>query len=228
MHCTSQAEAALLPNGAVHVGRREHYRLARELVAREPERVVLMQRSSTLLLGPEDGWDREAEFYDEVWRSVAAGTRWFHVASLRGIERHLERRGSSFPHAGSGSAHIVDHNGTVTIRSAVGTLLVDQSIKVLPEEGSSRLGDDFSCDDYKFDRQIRLVAADFGDHSEALVVSDIGDRQVTIHVAGNAAAVLLEACIDFYRRCPPLNVDDLARCRTRAEAGAPLHTEAMA
>lgn len=204
---------------AVHVGRREHYQLARDLIAGGPQRAVLMQRSSTLLLGPERGWDHEAAFHDEAWRSVERGTRWFHIASLVGIERHLERRGSSFPlvqAAGPDAAwpHVVAHDGIVTIRGSHGQTA--QPVKVLPDEDGLTCGDDFRTDDFKFDRQARLVAADYGDHCEALVVSDVGDQQVTVHLDGPPAAVLIEVCVEFYERCPSLTTDHLARCLRRA------------
>ena len=189
---------------AMHVGRRDHYRLAAELVSRRPERAVLIQRSSTVLLGAEVGWDREVEFHDEIWRSVADGTRWFHIASLVGIERHLHRRSSSFAFEGACSPHVIDRAGFVCIPCGTGT---PQAVHVLPEEGDRRVGVDF-----KIDRQARLLAVDFGGWCEALIVSDVGDQQVTIRLGAGAADELFRMGRSFYDRCPSLTGVMLGRC----------------
>jgi hypothetical protein len=194
---------------SAHFGRRDHYRLARDLVARRPVRALLMQRSSTLLLGPEDGWHHEAEFHDEVWRSVAEGTEWYHIASLEGIERHLRRRSSTFASAGSRPEHLVDFDGVVAIRSA--GRHPPSPIRILPEEEWAGFGDDF-----KVDRQARLVAAELRNDAEALIVSDVGDHQLTIQLRGTAARTVLDAGLAFYRRCPPLASEALAACMSRA------------
>jgi hypothetical protein len=196
-----------LSSARVHVGRREHYRLAAGLVRRRPHSVVLIQRSSTLVLGPECGWVHEGAFHDDVRASVDHGARWFHVTSLTGIERHLARRSSRFPCAG--------HTAPPVVIDGLGRLCVGSGssldvVKVLPgETGDSN--DWLDRDDFKLDRQIRLIAADVGAHHEALVVSDLGDRQLTIHLDGAAATTLFEAGLDFYERCPPLHSADLDR-----------------
>ena len=180
------------------MGRREHYRLARELIARQPRRAVLMQRSSTILLGPEDGWDHEAEFHDEICRSLAAGTQWYHVVSLDGIEHHLKRPGSTFALAGTRPNHIVEIGEEVAIRSAGPD--PPASIRSLPDEYSSGFDGDF-----KLDRQARLLAVELDHQFEALVVSDIGDQQLTIKLRGDPARTVFDAAVALYERCPPLN-----------------------
>ena len=198
-------------SATAHLGRRKHYRLARDLAARRPKRALLMQRSSTLLLGPEDGWDHEAEFHDEVWRSIATGTEWYHIASLDGIELHLRRRNSTFPSAQSRPEQLVDVDGVVAIRGAAGS--APSPIRVLPDEYTSGFGDDF-----KVDRQVRLVAAELDDDVEALIVSDVGDDQLTIRLRGQPARTVFDACLAFYRRCPPLAAEALTACVNRALA----------
>ena len=60
--------------------------------------MALVQRSSTLLLGPEAGWEAEEAFFESA-SPLAAGAEWFHIASTSGIANHLGvRLTSSFPH----------------------------------------------------------------------------------------------------------------------------------
>ena len=196
------------PSATAHLGRREHYRLARDLAAQRPKRATLMQRSSTLLLGPEDGWDHEASFHDEVWSSVEAGTQWYHVASLDGIERHLRRPTSRFPRVGVRPQHLIDVDGVVAIRST--NCHEPLPIRVLPPECTSEFGADF-----KIDRQARMLAAELDDDFEALVVADIGDQQLTIQLRGVPARTVFDACLALYERCPPLETEALRRCVDR-------------
>jgi hypothetical protein len=188
----------------LHVGQRRHYELALELMARRPERAVLMQRSSTVLLGPEEGWDDEAHFHDELLRSLDAGTVLYHIASLDGIRRHLARRASRFPLAGQVRARLPLDDGVVCL--PIGSSR-RQPIKMLPAEGDSRFGADF-----KFDRQVRLVLADFAGDVEGLVVSDVGEQQCTLHLAGPPASTMFELCTVLYERCPLLRVAELDAC----------------
>jgi hypothetical protein len=51
-------------------GRQDHYKMACRLLDRSSKSIFLMQRSSTLVLGAEQGWDWEAKFYDMIWKSV--------------------------------------------------------------------------------------------------------------------------------------------------------------
>jgi hypothetical protein len=205
-------DADISSSATVHVGRRDHYALATALIARGPSRAVLIQRSSTLLLGPELGWDDESRFYDEMRRSITVGTSWYHIASLRGIERHLDRRHSSFPMAAVGSTVVVDRDGVAAVPGPGDVAL---PVKILPDELSSASGFDavgFDVDDFKIDRQIRLVAADLGDSAEALVVCDVGDQQLTIRVVGSAAHTVIDTCLALYHRCAPLATADYLHC----------------
>jgi hypothetical protein len=178
---------------ALHVGRRDHYRLAADILDRDPTRVVLMQRSSTLLLGPELGWNDEATFYAAACASIERGAQWFHVASLAGIGRHLRRPGSRFPDRDRAAARLIDVDGVVAIGKASSAAM---PVKDLPPERSAG--------DLKIDRQARLLLADFAGEFEAIIVFDVGDQQVSVHQCGPFARDLFEVCLDFWARCPSL------------------------
>jgi hypothetical protein len=191
-----------LGNAGVHIGRRDHYALACRLIDRHPRRIALVQRSSTLVLGPEQGWVFEAEFHDSCWRAIGDGTDCLHVVSIDGIRRHRARSGSHFPVTHSSLSRLALDHDVVGFRTGRGGV---RAIKMLPTGPPEQLDEDF-----KFDRQARIVLADFGDDVEALLVSDIGDHQCTLHLTGSPPRRMLELCIAWYDRCPSLTVEALA------------------
>ena len=156
----------------LHIGQRDHYRVATDVLARHPNRVALMQRSSSLLLGPEDGWAEEARFFDAAWDTIDHGTTWFHVASTTGIRRHLHRTGSSFAHRDDARRRL---------GSVAGTLMIGRAGEARPIKAFPV---DHHDSDYKLDRQARMLVADFAGRFEAVVVVDVGDRQCSIHQCG--------------------------------------------
>lgn len=190
----------------MHIGRRDHYRLAAEMLSRGPERVVLMQRSSSLILGAESGWDDEAEFLDAALASIRGGATWHHIASTQGIAEHLRRRTSEFPHRHTARDRLIDAGGDV----AIGTGVAGASpVADLPTAGGA---------DFKLDRQARVLGVEFDDGCEAVVVCDIGDRQCSIHHCGPLARELVDLCIEFWATCPPLTWQQLDSVVAAAEA----------
>jgi hypothetical protein len=159
-----------------------------------------MQRSSTLLLGPEDGWEDEAMFYRVALRSIAGGATWYHIASVQGIDRHLRRPGSRFPLLTTARTRLVDLDGVV------GVGLGDRAapVKEVPPERPGH--------DLKIDRQARLLLVDYGGVFEAVNVVDVGDRQCSVHCCGPFARDLFELCVEFWHACPPLTWPAFDRC----------------
>ncbi len=198
-HRVAPAQSTAAPQ-ALHVGRRDHYRLAADLVDRQPDRVILMQRSSSLLLGAEAGWDEEAMFVASAARHIARGGRWFHIASSVGIYRHLRRPGSAFPDRATAAARLVDLDGNVGLGTAVGSAIV---VKDLPPDGA--------LPDLKIDRQARLLVADFDGRYESVVVIDVGDRQCSLHQFDSDAGELFDVCLEFWEQCPPLRWTEFER-----------------
>ena len=78
-------------------GKRSHYDLAVAFVNRRCRRIFLMQRSSTLILGPERGWGEEDQFSKALLKQIRAGAEFLHIVSLEGIRWHLEKKSSTFP-----------------------------------------------------------------------------------------------------------------------------------
>lgn len=184
---------------ALSVGSRDHYAHAVELLRANPERVVLMQRSSTLVLGPEDGWDAEARFYEAAWSSIASGTSWFHIASTDGIARHRLRTTSSFSNLAAARQRLAIAGGTVSLPGGDRT-------QSYPIKNIDRLP---PRPDLKIDRQARILAVDYGCEHRALIVENIGDLQVTLQVGDPAAAELFDLVLRLWHQCPAYRIDDI-------------------
>lgn len=184
----------------VHTGRRDHYKMAQRVVAARPQRICLLQRSSTLILGPEAGWGDEAGFYEALWGAIAAGTEVFHVVTLDGIVRHVQRAQSEFPETSDAVARLVRVGESVGIPAPT-TRDHAIPIKLFPNESQDV--------DLKPDRQARALFADFGSHTEALVVMDFGGRQMSVRLKGPESDSMFHTGLDFYSACETLRWDEL-------------------
>ncbi len=182
------------------VGSRHHYTVATELLAAGPRRVVLMQRSSTLVLGPEAGWPTEGAFFDAAWISIRGGAEWLHIASIGGIWRHVRRSTSRFPDVAR-AVHrlVVTDDGSVGLPGTGSRPIPIKNVDALPPHP-----------DLKIDRQVRLLVADFGDQAEAVIVENLGEQQLTLRLGTTESTELFELVHDLWRQCPSLTQSDLS------------------
>ena len=175
----------------VHTGRRDHYKMAANMISRSPKKALLMQRSSSLILGPEAQWGDEASFYETTWAAIESGLELYHIVSKEGIVRHLQRPQSTFPDIAVAHNRLTNVKGVVAIPAtgnAKATL-----IKAIPETGIDI--------DLKPDRQARVLAAQFDDIYESIMVMDVGGQQVSMRIRGPEAEALFYTCMDFYFTC---------------------------
>ena len=63
--------------------------------------------------------------------------------------------------------------------------------------------------DLKVDRQARVLVADFGGRTEALLVENAGAQEITFHFAGDVAADLFHVVHRLWTECPTLSAADL-------------------
>ena len=96
-------------------GRRNHYKLAQEVAEVSCARMFLMQRSSSFILGPERGWGEEEDFYNALLKKIKEGTDFYHIVSLEGLNRHLDRENSIFPEARAALASLSEKGKAVGI-----------------------------------------------------------------------------------------------------------------
>jgi hypothetical protein len=191
-------------------GRQDHYKMAQQLINRPCRRMFLMQRSSTLVLGAEQGWDREGTFYDIIREQVRAGTQLYHVVSLEGIMRHLRRRTSTFP----GVIDVENRLGMFDQPGGNGARFAQHEIvgldgkyrpqlfKKIPPETEAQLHPD---------RQARAFIVEFEDGvTEGLIVVDVGTAQSSFLLSGPVVKDFLDALINFYDECDYLSWNDVA------------------
>lgn len=179
-------------------GRRDHYYLARELSDKECTRMFLMQRSSSLILGPEQGWGAEELFYHSVLSKIEQGVEFFHIVSLEGIARHLERPHSTFPLVPQALDRLKDERGLVAIEGKKSLWY----LKKIP---------DVEADvDMKPDRQARVFLVQLIDgNTEGVLVFDLGGKQSAFHLRGPDVKKYMDECVDFYHGCDYLRWDEL-------------------
>jgi hypothetical protein len=183
----------------VHTGRRDHYKMASNLIGRGPKRVLLMQRSSTMVLGPEAEWGDEAAFFEALWLAVNTGLELYHIVSKEGILRHLARPQSKFPNLIDAQKRLSNLDGVVAVPS--GNSGQPKLVRSIPETA-----DDI---DLKPDRQARVLMAEFDEAYEGIMVMDLGGRQVSARIRGPEATALFHSCMDFYSACEVLLWTDM-------------------
>jgi len=179
-------------------GRRDHYYLAERLAKVACTRIFLMQRSSTLVLGPEQGWGAEKVFYEALLKRIDRGTAFLHIISLDGITRHLERPQSTFPDMREAVSKLSVEADIVGFRGPTNTW----QFRKIPAEAE--------CEDLKPDRQARtfIVEPEIGPPEGVLVV-DLGGMQSCFHLCGPEMQRFFEDCIKFYENCHLLRWSEL-------------------
>jgi len=181
-----------------HENRKGHYPLAEELVNNSCKKIFLMQRSSSIILGPEQGWGGEKVFYEALLKQIKGGTEFLHVVSIEGIINHIKRDSSVFPRAKEAISNLSQEGDCIGIAGPSSNFF----IKKIPEEA----GDP----DLKADRQARALIVELSDGSvEGLLVADLGARQGWFHMKGPKIANFLKRCYDFYYECDHLTSQDL-------------------
>jgi hypothetical protein len=186
-------------------GKRDHYYVAQKLASKPCNAMFLMQRSSSLLLGPEKGWEAERAFYDVLREKVAGHVEFYHIVSLEGIQRHLDRPVSVFPDTEQALSHLMrmECHGKEVV--AVKNLQGVWPLKRVPEDSADS--------DLKPDRQARtfMIRGPNGS-AEGVVVLDLGGIQVSFHMLGPSMNEFFQTCLKFYREeCPVLTWDEVER-----------------
>jgi hypothetical protein len=149
--------------------------------------IFLMQRSATIILGPEAQLPHEREFYRVLMSTVASGTEFYQVISLEGIHSHLQRETRYFSSLDEAASHLVaDASGRAQIKA--GRIQVPLK-QVRTDSGS-----------IKPDKQARVLLVEHTDGTfEGLFAFDVGSLQSAIRISGPRVQSYLSRAIDFYR-----------------------------
>ena len=180
-------------------GRQQQYVLGSQLL-KKPQiaSIFLMQRSSTFLLGPEQCWTAEKEFFKSLLGTLSRGAEFLHIVCIDGLKKHLDRKASSFP----------------TIPDALRRLSADSSGKIyMHGSGTQRYylrKLDEEAKDLKPDKQARLLLVKYElDSTEGALVFDIGTEQSCFHLKGPEIDDYFDECARIYDNSPYLALADL-------------------
>ncbi len=183
-------------------GKKEHYDLAQKLLDNgKCKRIFLMQRSSSLILGAEQGWGEEAKFINILKKLISDCDYFYHLVTLEGIEAHFLRQNSIFPKFKDFQKNLVNIDGKVALRKNIDSQ--DYFLlKKLPLDNS----DEF----FKLDRQARVLVVEFEDGNiEAVIVQNLGPEQYSFHLRGRELEGYISNCTKYYDECEYVSWRDL-------------------
>lgn len=183
----------------VYTTEKDHYKISDSLLyemvegkkkIRHLKNIFLMQRSSSLVLGAEEGWGAENVFIRSLLEAINLCDNFYHIVTLKGIEQHFTRKSSIFPSFKKFTKNLIEINGCAAVRKAnasnKGAL-----IKTLPEDESSPL--------FKLDRQARVFVIEAqNEYVEAVFVWNIGDEQSCMHIKGPKMKDYLDKLICYF------------------------------
>lgn len=176
----------LSSSARIITGEDESYSEAVTILRQGCKTIFLMQRSSTLILGPEAQLPHELEFFDVLLSAISNGANVYHVISLEGIRAHLQRKERHFPRFEVARNHLTDDpSGLAQIRSGKRSI----NLKTV----TNREG-------VKLDKQARMLIVEHADGSvEGLFAFDLGGQQMAIKISGTQLREYLMHALDFFR-----------------------------
>lgn len=175
-------------------GAKNHYELATNLFGEAVKNVFLMQRSSSLVLNAEQGWGQEKDFLDNISKVIDKCSFFYHIISLDGIDAHIRRKNSVFPHFKDFSKNLENVNGNVAIKKNNVNNEKIFYLRKLPKDNQNTL--------FKLDRQARVLAVEYMDgHTCAVIVQNLGADQTCFLLEGPKAKEYFDVCVDFYNAC---------------------------
>lgn len=178
-------------------GKKDHYTLANKMINRKCKRIFLMQRSSSLVLGAEQSWDKEKEFIDILMTAINSCERFYHIISTDGICAHINRKASFFPEFKDYKKRLSNKDGKVAIRCGGANKNQSFILKNLPQDDSDEY--------FKLDRQARIMSIEYDDGQvETVIVQNLGSDQTCFHIRGDLMKDFFNKCVDYYTSCAPV------------------------
>lgn len=191
-------------------GAKNHYNLAKNLFEKPVKNVFLMQRSSSLVLNAEQGWGEEQEFINKLQSVINKCSFFYHVIALDGIESHIKRKNSVFPHFKDFSKNLENVNGNVAIRKDNSTNDKIFYLRKLPKDNQNTL--------FKLDRQARVLIVEYLDgHTSAIIVQNLGSDQTCFLLEGPKAKDYFKVCVDFYNTCELVEWSEITKLYKKYE-----------
>lgn len=178
-------------------GKKDHYNLAYTMLNRKCKRIFLMQRSSSLVLGAEQSWDKEKDFIEIIMSAINSCEGFYHIISTEGIRAHINRKASFFPEFKDFKKRLVNKEGKVAIKCDGVNRSKVFILKNLPEDASDEY--------FKLDRQARVMSIEYEDGQvETVIVQNLGSDQTCFRIRGDLMKDFFNNCIGYYTSCMPV------------------------
>jgi len=179
----------------IYDGPRGYYEAAVEMLQHECCSIALLQYSSTLILGAEEGSEDEARFYELLLRQARDSADLHHITSLSILQQHLTSRTRSYPDVLHALNELDRDSKNVRIQSK----RPSRPIRVISESHASPgIPLELSTG------QAFAVESKPG-CIQALTVANIGSSTSCVRIAGPQMKGLLRKCESFYSTCELLD-----------------------
>lgn len=202
----------------VYTTEKDHYKISDSLLydnvggkkqLKHFKNIFLMQRSSSLVLGAEEGWGAENIFIRSLLEAIDVCENFYHIITLKGIEQHFKRKSSTFPSFKKFTRNLVDIEGYAAVKKA-NSCNGGALIKTLPEDESSPL--------FKLDRQARVfVLEEPNEYVQAVFVWNIGDEQSCMHIKGPKMKDYLDKLICYFNELENVKWTDIVELCNKYE-----------
>jgi len=172
---------------------RAHYKMAFKMVKEKCTDILLIQKSSTIILGPRSECSEEFELFKILKDYIIKGTRFYHIVDLAGIRNDLHSSYRSYQH-------------------------IEEAIKYLKFVGDETfVGDDKDCilpikkikknDKRTFSPVVIFRYRD--ELPEGVFLTNVGGIPYCFHLKGPIVDNFFEDCFKYYDGCPKLRKSDL-------------------
>lgn len=166
---------------------RRHYRLASGILSKGCKRIFMMQRSSTLILGPRRGWEHERLFYERLYEELANGAEFYHLVTTDGVRLHYRSDPAEYPHWKEAQARLSRDGDLVEVPGPYAAYGLRQPRR---RGSGSTLNPDM---------QARVFVAELLDGtSEAVLVVDLAGLAASLHLRGPKVAEFMRECLEHY------------------------------
>ncbi len=175
-------------------GSRDHYRVGAEVLEKPCRTVVLLQHSSSILLGPEGGCPNENHFFDLLHKQIQNGTEFYHVTSLLNTRNHYESPKRSYPNI----ENAINYLDRSTDQVRLATRKESWPIRVIPGENLSEQNV------VDMPAPILFVEPETGS-TEGIFIAHVGNNRSCFHMHGSLMNSFYKQCIEYYFSCHVLN-----------------------
>ncbi|MBX3083935.1 MAG: nucleotide-binding protein [Anaerolineae bacterium] len=167
-----------------------HYKIANLMLEKNCTSICLLQVSSSLIAGPEEGNTYEAPFLDALYMRLRDGAELFHITTLKGMHEHLTSANRAYSSIGTALEKLSRDTSNVSVAGGRNRW----SIRVADEVGGNL-----------DNTMIRLAPAFLVRYTdkptEGLFVVNIGISRTCFHMAGEKIDDFFRRCEDFYHNC---------------------------